>query len=145
MMETDNNGVKIISSNNIIFIVIETIVFSSTRASLLDFPSELEVSVLSIKNEYPNFNWIMISLFFRRHEDSSLSLFLRDIIKLFNFKNKYTFKALKDDDDGRQKKMLDCPRHEEINVFMRERKGLLRKTRKSKVDKEKEERDFWKY
>lgn len=87
----------------------------------------------------------MISLFFRRLEDPSLVL-LRDIIKLFNFKNKYTLKALiDDDDDGRQKKMLDCPRHEEINVFMRERKGLLRKTRKSKVDKEKEERDFGKF
>lgn len=53
MIETDNNEAKIKSSNNLIFIVIETIVFSSTRASFLNFPSELEVSVLSIKNEYP--------------------------------------------------------------------------------------------
>lgn len=58
----------------------------------------------------------MISLYFRRLKDP---LALRDSIKLFNFKNKYTFEALiDDDDDGRQKnttKMLDCPRHEEIN------------------------------
>lgn len=45
-----------------------------------------------------------------------------DIIKLFNFKNKYTFEALIDDDGRKEgsKKKLDCLRQEK-SIFERKK------------------------
>lgn len=119
--------------------MIETIVFSSTRASFLNFPSELEASVLSIKNEYPPtstelwFHYIFEGLkkILSRSSRYYQIIQFQKQIYLRGINRWWWWKAEEDawlSQTWRNKCIYEWEREIE--------KGLLRKTRKSKVDKE---------